>query len=121
MRRSVVLVLAPAALALAACSPAVPAGPAGGTPWGLRGDSQLGGAYAPADGVTGVVRDRTAAPAEGLWSACYVNAFQTQPGADEVPEDLLLHDAAGARVEDPRLAGRVPARRVDRRPAGPTA
>lgn len=76
-----------------------------GTPMGLRVDYQLGGAHQPADGVTGVVRDRTDSPAPGLWSACYVNAFQTQPGADDVPEDLLLHDATGARVEDPDWPG----------------
>ncbi len=87
-------------LVLTACSsPAPAAGP--GTPMGARVDYQLGGAYDPADDVTGVVRDRTDSPAAGLWSACYVNAFQTQPGTDEVPEDLLVHDAAGARIEDP--------------------
>ncbi|KQS73302.1 endo alpha-1,4 polygalactosaminidase [Modestobacter sp. Leaf380] len=75
------------------------------TPMGARVDYQLGGQYEPADGVTGVVRDRTDSPAPGLWSACYVNAFQTQPGTDDVPEDLLLHDATGARVEDPDWPG----------------
>lgn len=108
MRRSVVplvaLVVAPV---LGGCSatvsPTVPAD--GGPPWGLHVDYQLGGAYPPGDGVTGVVRDRTATPATGLWSACYVNALQTQPGVDEVPEDLLLHDASGDRVEDPDWPG----------------
>jgi len=76
-----------------------------GPPWGLRVDYQLGGASDPADGVTGVVRDRTDPPAPGLWSACYVNAFQTQPGSDEVPEDLLLRTADGALVEDPDWPG----------------
>ena len=92
-------------LLLAACS--ATDGPTDGaaTPMGLRVDYQLGGAYPPADDVTGVVRDRTDSPAPGLWSACYVNAFQTQPGTDDVPEDLLLHDAAGARVEDPDWPG----------------
>jgi hypothetical protein len=75
-----------------------------GLPPGARVDYQLGGAYPPADGVAGVVRDRTAAPAAGLWSACYVNAFQTQPDA-EWPEELLLHDAAGQRVADPDWPG----------------
>ena len=75
-----------------------------GLPAGARVDYQLGGSYPPAAGVAGVVRDRTDAPAEGLWSACYVNAFQTQPGA-AWPEDLLLHDASGARVEDPDWPG----------------
>ncbi|NIH67862.1 endo alpha-1,4 polygalactosaminidase [Modestobacter marinus] len=73
-----------------------------GLPPGARVDYQLGGAHPPAEGVDGVVRDRTDRPAAGLWSACYVNAFQTQPGgAATWPEELLLHDAAGHRVADP--------------------
>ena len=76
-----------------------------GLPAGARVDYQLGGAYPPADGVAGVVRDRTAEPAPGLWSACYVNAFQTQPGSADWPEDLLLHTPDGARVEDPDWPG----------------
>lgn len=87
-----------------ACSASAPDA-AGGAPWGLRVDYQLGGAYEPADGVTGVVRDRTDPPAPGLWSACYVNAFQTQPGSDEVPQELLLRTADGERVEDPDWPG----------------
>jgi Glycoside-hydrolase family GH114 len=71
---------------------------------GARVDYQLGGAYPPARGVAGVVRDRTDPPAPGLWSACYVNAFQTQPGSTDWPEDLLLH-AGGTRVEDPDWPG----------------
>ncbi|MCW2696265.1 MAG: uncharacterized protein JWR62_1350 [Modestobacter sp.] len=76
----------------------------GGLPPGSRIDYQLGGAHPPAAGVAGVVRDRTDGPAPGLWSACYVNAFQTQPGAGW-PEQLLLHGASGARVEDPEWPG----------------
>jgi len=72
---------------------------------GTRVDYQLGGAYEPADDVTGVVRDRTDSPAPGLWSSCYVNAFQTQPGESAFAEDVLLHDAAGDRVEDPDWPG----------------
>lgn len=88
-----------------AADPAAPAGPGlGPLPAGAVVDYQLGGAYPPADGVAGVVRDRTDSPAADLWSACYVNAFQTQPGA-RWPEDLLLHDASGARVEDPDWPG----------------
>ena len=49
--------------------------------------------------------DRTAPPDPDRYSVCYVNAFQTQPGEDAVPEDLLLHDATGARVEDPDWPG----------------
>ena len=96
---------------LTGCGDTAPAPPSGaphgvpGLPAGARVDYQLGGGYPPAEGVAGVVRDRTDSPAAGLWSACYVNAFQTQPGADDWPEDLLLHDAAGARVEDPDWPG----------------
>ncbi|TSB10168.1 endo alpha-1,4 polygalactosaminidase [Streptomyces benahoarensis] len=60
-------------------------------------DYQLGGAYPPRDDVRVVSRDRTAQPAEGRYSVCYVNAFQTQPGAavgwwrHHHPE-LLLHE-----------------------------
>ena len=72
-------------------------------PTGARVDYQLGGAYPPAAGVTGVVRDRTDSPTDG-WSACYVNAFQTQPGSTDWPEDVLLHDG-GHRVEDPDWPG----------------
>jgi hypothetical protein len=42
-------------------------------------------------GIVG--RDRSAEPAAGLYSVCYVNGFQTQPGElDTWPDDLLLHD-----------------------------
>jgi hypothetical protein len=88
----------------AADDPGAPAG-LGGLPAGAHVDYQLGGAYPPADGVAAVVRDRTEKPADRLWSACYVNAFQTQPGSADWPEELLLHDAAGARVEDPDWPG----------------
>lgn len=97
-------------LVLAGCGGSAPATPQAapdparsvpGLPPGARVDYQLGGAYPPADGVAGVVRDRTDPPAAELWSACYVNAFQTQPGSSEWPEELLLHDADGQRVADP--------------------
>lgn len=56
-------------------------------PEGAAPDYQLGGPYNPAD---------------GLYSICYVNALQTQPGElDAWPDDLLLHDADGAVVFDP--------------------
>ncbi|WP_291050220.1 endo alpha-1,4 polygalactosaminidase [Herbiconiux sp.] len=63
-------------------------------------DYQLGGGYPPSDGVTVVARDSTDEPAEGLYSICYLNGFQTQPGADW-PDELVLHDASGAEVFDP--------------------
>lgn len=67
-------------------------------------DYQLGGAYPPPDGVGGVARDSTELPEPGLYSICYVNGFQTQPGESatwlaEHPE-LLLHDD-GVPVVDP--------------------
>jgi hypothetical protein len=74
-------------------------------PAGAVVDYQLGGAYDPAEGVGGVVRDASDEPADGLWSGCYVNGFQTQPGdrdlwLDEHP-DLVLRDADGTPVADP--------------------
>lgn len=64
-------------------------------------DYQLGGPYAPPAGVRVVSRDRTAAPAAGLYNICYVNAFQVQPGEQgQWAADLLLRDAAGNLVID---------------------
>ncbi|MGV9193633.1 endo alpha-1,4 polygalactosaminidase [Microbacterium sp. MC2] len=71
-------------------------------PAGAAFDYQLGGAYEPRAGVAVVVRDRLAPPADGVYSICYLNAFQTQPGElDAWPDDLLLHDADDALVHDP--------------------
>ncbi|NEA66337.1 endo alpha-1,4 polygalactosaminidase [Streptomyces sp. SID12488] len=64
-------------------------------------DYQIGGAYPPPAGVRIVSRDRTAAPAPGLYNICYVNAFQAQPGDEKSwPDDLLLRDANGETVVD---------------------
>ncbi|KUL22743.1 endo alpha-1,4 polygalactosaminidase [Actinoplanes awajinensis] len=67
-------------------------------------DYQIGGAYTPPSGVTVVSRDREATPAPGVYTICYVNAFQAQPGAESWWKtnhpDLLLHDAAGDLVID---------------------
>jgi hypothetical protein len=68
-------------------------------------DYQLGGGYPPPDGVEVVARDRTEAPAAGLYGICYVNGFQTQPGEadfwlDDHPE-LILRDDGGDPVSDP--------------------
>ncbi|HET6737466.1 MAG TPA: endo alpha-1,4 polygalactosaminidase, partial [Kribbella sp.] len=64
-------------------------------------DYQIGGAYTPPAGVQVVTRDRTAAPAAGLYNICYVNAFQVQPGEQgDWAADLLLRDAAGNLVID---------------------
>ncbi|MDF2558741.1 MAG: hypothetical protein K0R99_187 [Microbacterium sp.] len=70
--------------------------PAGATP-----DYQLGGAYEPEPEVGIVGRDRNAEPADGLYSICYVNGFQTQPDElDSWPRDLLLQ-SGGEVVFDP--------------------
>lgn len=64
-------------------------------------DYQIGGAYTPPAGVQVVTRDRTAAPAAGLYNICYVNAFQVQPGEEgQWASDLLLRDANGNVVVD---------------------
>nr|MBA3448076.1 hypothetical protein [Pseudaminobacter sp.] len=63
-------------------------------------DSQLGGAYPPPPGVGVISRDRSDPPAEGLYSICYLNAFQTQ--AEEAEwwkkhhPDLLLRAEPGS-------------------------
>jgi hypothetical protein len=67
-------------------------------------DYQLGGAYPPPEGVTLVVRDSTAAPADGYYNVCYVNGFQTQPAerAQWLTDraDLVLFDADGSPLVD---------------------
>lgn len=63
-------------------------------------DYQLGGAYTPPSQVGLVVRDRRAAPAAGIYSVCYVNAFQTQPGEQSSwPDEALLRDAEGPVID----------------------
>ncbi|MFC0680263.1 endo alpha-1,4 polygalactosaminidase [Lysobacter korlensis] len=92
-----------ALLVVSACSAIAPAAsppPVELPPWYAPFDYQLGGAYSPPADVALVVRDSTEPPATGLYSICYVNGFQTQPGADW-PDDLLLRENAGAPVVDP--------------------
>jgi len=87
-------------IALAGCTPD-PTSTIDPPPTAAAPDYQLGGAYEPAGAVGIVVRDRTASPADGSYSICYVNAFQTQPGElEDWPDELLLH-ADGAPVFDP--------------------
>ncbi len=62
-------------------------------------DYQLGGGYPPAKGVTVVTRDSTDSPAQGVYSICYVNGFQTQPG-ESWPDSLILHTADGKPLVD---------------------
>lgn len=64
-------------------------------------DYQLGGAYVPPAGVNVVSRDRTASPAPGIYSICYLNGFQVQPGERQSwDDDLILHDKNGKVVID---------------------
>lgn len=63
-------------------------------------DYQLGGGYTPPEGVTVVTRDSTDQPAKGVYSICYVNGFQTQPG-ETWPSALILHTSSGAPLVDP--------------------
>ncbi|MGW2778364.1 endo alpha-1,4 polygalactosaminidase [Streptomyces olivaceoviridis] len=64
-------------------------------------DYQIGGAYPPPAGVRIVSRDRSDSPAPGLYTICYVNAFQAQPDErSSWPADLLLRDARGRVVVD---------------------
>ncbi|WP_150953038.1 endo alpha-1,4 polygalactosaminidase [Microbacterium testaceum] len=90
-------------LLLAGCAaPPASAPPTRDTPpAGAVADDQLGGAYPPADSVGVVVRDRTSKPADGTYSICYVNAFQTQPGEQGAWPANTLSTREGAPVIDP--------------------
>jgi len=108
-------------LALAGCAPAesVPLGGEAAFPVGTRVDYQLGEPYPPADGVGLVVRDRTADPADRVYSVCYVNAFQTQPGESaDWPEGTLLERGGHAVIDpdwpDERLVDTSTAEKRDR-------
>jgi hypothetical protein len=80
-------------------------------PVNAKFDYQLGGAYPPPAGVTAVTRDRHGQPVGGAYSICYVNAFQTQPGAlpwwRKHHPRLLLRTASGQLVHDPGWPGEV--------------
>ena len=112
-RRLLVPAVAAAVLGICGCGQEPPAGPhpstvgsSGGPgavmppPEGAAFDYQLGGAYDPPPGTGVVVRDSTEVPAPGIYSVCYINAFQTQPEASW-PQDLLLRNGSGAPVVDP--------------------
>jgi Glycoside-hydrolase family GH114 len=68
-------------------------------------DYQLGEAYGEPGDFAVVGRDVSAEPLEGAYNVCYLNGFQTQPGALPDWEDgdggALLRDASGAVVMDP--------------------
>ena len=74
----------------------------GATLWpaGAGFDYQLGGASPVPDGVTVVARDSTDEPAGSGFDICYVNGFQTQPGA-VWPDELLVHRSSGELLVDP--------------------
>ncbi|MDA0565069.1 endo alpha-1,4 polygalactosaminidase [Streptomonospora sp. S1-112] len=103
-------ILAVAALVpLAACS-----GPGGAAPVDAPAppplpespvlDYQIGGASTPAEDVEVVIRDREDPPAEGVYSVCYVNGFQTQPQElawwEAEHPGLLLRGGDGEYVVD---------------------
>lgn len=103
---------APLLAALLALSLASPASADGRRPpVNGRADYQLGGPYRPAKGVDIVTRDRTAKPAKGRYSICYLNSFQTQPGAlrwwKRHHPRLLLRRRGGQLVHDPGWPGEV--------------
>ncbi|MBO1739517.1 endo alpha-1,4 polygalactosaminidase [Leifsonia sp. TF02-11] len=73
-------------------------------PAGAGFDYQLGGAYDPPAHVSVVERDSTDRPAGLGYDICYVNGFQTQPGASQEfvrdHPDLLLR-VRGEFIADP--------------------
>jgi hypothetical protein len=92
------------ATAIAAAAVALP-------PVNGKFDYQIGGDYKPPSGTDVVSRDWfSGKPARGIYSICYVNAFQTQddePGVDRPdehsnwPRDLVLEDIG----DDPNWGG----------------
>lgn len=74
-------------------------------PFGQPADYQLGGDYDVDPDVKIVTRDSTSEPADGVYSICYVNGFQSQPGDDELwtgdNPDLVLRNDAGEAIIDP--------------------
>ena len=82
-------------LALGLSAPAAAAADVTLPPTGVDWDYQLGGDRPLPDRVGIVVRDRTSDPVPGLYNVCYVNGFQTQPGAKRFWRDrwrLVLKD-----------------------------
>jgi hypothetical protein len=69
-----------------------------------RLDYQLGGSYPPPAGTTIVARDSTELPEPGVYSICYLNGFQTQPGEASWWKSMhpeLLLTSKGKPVHDP--------------------
>lgn len=99
-----------AAAGVALTAQAAPSGPTSGSATGSsaaavqlppsgRIDYQLGGAttFSPAPAV--VTRDSTDQPMPGVYSICYVNAFQSQPGDTSLKASWLK--VGGSYVADP--------------------
>ncbi|GAB2819158.1 endo alpha-1,4 polygalactosaminidase [Actinoallomurus bryophytorum] len=84
--------------------PSASASPPVAPPPGASFDYQIGAAYPPAHGVRVVSRDRSSSPAAGLYSICYVNAFQVQPSElgwwKGTHPDLLLRGPGGPVVDE---------------------
>ncbi|KAI6211606.1 hypothetical protein M3Y96_00452000 [Aphelenchoides besseyi] len=71
-------------------------------------DYQIGGPYKPKASVKIVTRDMSVAPVAGIYSICYINAFQTQPGAKAwwtKNHPNLLLKSNNKLVEDPDWPG----------------
>nr|WP_269328576.1 endo alpha-1,4 polygalactosaminidase [Kineosporia babensis] len=72
---------------------------------------QLGGAYAPLRTVKVVDRDSSEPAVKGVYSICYINAFQTQDYQKDfwtktrARRALLLKDSSGRPREDPNWPG----------------
>lgn len=96
MRLASLMVLAANAFSLIGFYPPALAGP---LPKHGLVDYQLGGGYPPSANVTIVVRDSTDKPVHGLFNICYVNGFQTQPGA-AWPKELLVPGPDGKPLVD---------------------
>ncbi|WP_443076315.1 endo alpha-1,4 polygalactosaminidase [Streptomyces sp. NBC_01716] len=93
-----VALITPFLVSSSAGSPAAEASP---PPPHAGFDYQIGGGYPPPAGVSVVSRDREDSPAPGLYTICYVNAFQVQPDElDAWEPDLLLRDDNGDVIID---------------------
>ncbi|MEU7219624.1 endo alpha-1,4 polygalactosaminidase [Nocardia iowensis] len=69
-------------------------------------DYQIGAPYTPPPGVSVISRDYTKEPVPGVYNICYVNAFQTQKGAQgQWDPDLLLRNENGDVIEDEEWGG----------------
>ncbi|MFD0558331.1 glycosyl hydrolase family 114 [Stackebrandtia endophytica] len=87
-----------------------PTGPSGALvlpPPGAGFDYQLGGDYPLPEGAEVVVRHWDAEPAEGTYSICYVNAFQTEADGPDGP-DSWPDGTVWAETDDPDWPGEYP-------------